>query len=255
MATSDAAPAEPHANGGPRVLKTGEAVAENLRRHIATGELESGDRLPPEDELMEHFGIARTTLREGLRILESQGLVSIRRGRNGGPRITTPPVERISQAFAFHLQLEHTTLGDLDEARQVIEPALAARLAEHHSRADLEALAAAIDMAEAATEASDLAAFGRAAARIHNTLGATGNHTLSLLSAMLYDLVEHYYTEAVTRATQRDLTRAVRSYRKLMDLVEAGDAEAAAEHWRRHMSYTIERADRDRPVDLYTDAG
>jgi DNA-binding FadR family transcriptional regulator len=237
---------------GDRVLKTGEAVAQDLRRRIASGELGSGDRLAPEDELMEHFGVARTTLREGLRILESQGLVSIRRGRNGGPRVTTPPVERIAQGFALHLQLEHTTLGDLDEARQLIEPALAARLARHRTQDDLDALAKAIEIAEGAAATKDLRAFGKAATLVHDTIAERGgNRTLALVSAMLHELVEQYYSEAAGRATPDQLEKAVRSYRRLLRLVEASDAVAAAEHWRKHMSFTIDRSDRSRPLDLY----
>ena len=145
----------------PPIVKSGEAVARMLRRDIANGDLQSGDHLPPEDELMEHFGIARTTLREGLRILESQGLIAIRRGRNGGPRVTSPPIERLAQGFALHLQLEHTTIGDLDEARQLIEPALAARLARRHTQDDLTALSKSIEVAEEAADRGDVEAITR----------------------------------------------------------------------------------------------
>ena len=70
--------------------KAHERVANILRDRIVTGELAAGDRLPPEDELTTQFGIARTTLREALRVLESQGLLLIRRGRGGGPVVTHP---------------------------------------------------------------------------------------------------------------------------------------------------------------------
>jgi DNA-binding FadR family transcriptional regulator len=235
-----------------RVLKTGEAVAERLRRRVATGDLVSGDRLPPEDELMEQFGVARTTLREGLRILESQGLIAIRRGRNGGPRVTTPPVERVAQGFALHLQLEHVTIGDLDDARQLIEPMLAARLARQHSKADIAALRNAVEFAEHATTTGDLKQFGKAAALMHTTIAERGgNRTLALVSAMLHELVEKYYEDAASRASDAETDRALRSYRKLVRLVEAGDADGAADHWRRHMAFTIDRSDRNRALDLF----
>ncbi|MEI8241045.1 MAG: GntR family transcriptional regulator, partial [Actinomycetota bacterium] len=68
--------------------KTGEAVAAFLRRRIVRGELPVGTKLPTEEELTERFGIARTTLREALRVLESQGLIHIKRGRGGGGTVT-----------------------------------------------------------------------------------------------------------------------------------------------------------------------
>lgn len=235
-----------------RVLKTGEAVAHTLRSQIANGELTSGDRLPPEDDLMEHFGVARTTLREGLRILESQGLVAIRRGRNGGPEITTPPIERIAQGFALHLQLEHATIGDLDEARQLIEPALAGRLARHRTRQDLDALAEAIELAERAAERGDVRAFGEAAVLVHTTIiERGGNQTLALVSQMLQVVVERFYEVVAEESSKPLLQRAVRSYKKLLRLVEAGDEVGASQHWQKQMSFTISRHDRNRPLDLF----
>src|SRR3989442_5029833 len=112
-----------------RLPKTGEVVAERLRRQIARGELTIGQRLPPEDELMAQFGIARTTLREALRVLESQGLLEIRRGRTGGPVVTMPRIDSLAEGLAVTLQPQATTAGDLDAARQLIEPRLAGRLA------------------------------------------------------------------------------------------------------------------------------
>ena len=66
-----------------RVPKTHEVVAQRLRREIVTGRLAVGQRLPPEEELTATFGIARTTLREALRVLESQGLIEATRRRIG----------------------------------------------------------------------------------------------------------------------------------------------------------------------------
>ena len=127
--------------------KTHEIVADALRQRIVNGSLQAGDRLPPEDELTAEFGVARTTLREGLRVLESQGLLSIRRGRGGGPVVTHPDLEPISMALAVMLQLQNTTIGDLDAARRLIEPQIAGQLARSHDDADLAALEAAIDRA------------------------------------------------------------------------------------------------------------
>ena len=124
----------------PRTPKTGEVVAEYLRRQIARGELKVGDHLRPEEELTAEFGVARTTLREGLRILESQGLIRIRRGRGGGGVGTQPDLDQLATALAVALQLQATTMGDLDDARQLLEPQLVARLARHHDTRDIIAL-------------------------------------------------------------------------------------------------------------------
>lgn len=232
--------------------KVHETVAHELRRRIVRGELEPGDRLPPEEELTGSFGIARTTLREALRVLESEGLIAIRRGRGGGPVVTRPDIDHLAQALAVTLQLEATTLGDLDEARQLLESQVAAHLAMHHESLDLSVLDEAIDQADTAAAAADTIAFGAAAARVHEAMVASSaNTTMMTISRLLRALVEGYYGEAASRASADEMARAVRSYRKLRTMIDRGDVEAARAHWRAHMSYTIRRSGPDAPLDLY----
>ena len=248
FSANDAVPADQQI----RMLKTGEVVAERLRRQIARGELTIGQRLPPEDELTEVFGIARTTLREALRILESQGLLEIRRGRTGGPVVTMPKIDSLAEGLAVTLQLQGTTAGDLDVARQLIEPRLAGRLADTHSADDLSALRAAADRAAVAADASDRTAFGAAALGMHETLiERAGNTTLATISALLHSLVAQFYVRAAALTDDEKMQRAVRSYRKLVRLIEAGDASGAEEHWRKQMTFTIEGWHRNQPIDLF----
>lgn len=236
----------------PRPEKAAAVVAAELRRRIATGELAPGDRLPPEDGLMEEFDLARTTLREALRILESEGIIAVHRGRRGGPRVTSPPIDRLARGLALHLQLDGTTIGDLDDARQLIEPQLAAAMARSHTEADLERLEDAIADAVQAARTGDRDSFGRTAAAVHEVIFERGgNATLAVLARMLHEVVEAYYRLAVGSADEELMEKAIRSYRKLRRYIEAGDADGAAEHWRRHMAFTIAQLDRDRPIQVF----
>lgn len=229
--------------------KTYAVVADHLRRRILSGELAEGEHLPVEEDLTAEFGIARTTLREALRVLESQGLITIRRGRGGGPVVTHPDLGPISMALAASLQLQHTTVGDLDEARRLIEPQLAGQLARDHRKVDLSGLEAAVEAAAAAAEANDGMAFGLAAAGVHEALvRSAGNRTLSTLSGLLEHMVRAYYTRNTGRFDRALMRRAVRGYRKLLDLIEAGDEEGAVAHWDATMRYTIDAHDRNEPV-------
>jgi GntR family transcriptional repressor for pyruvate dehydrogenase complex len=231
--------------------KTHELVADKLRDRILTGKLSDGDRLPPEDELTASLGIARTTLREALRVLESQGLLTIRRGRGGGPVVTHPDLEPAAMALAVSLQLQHATVGDLDAARQMIEPQIAGQLARHHSADDITALEASIEEAAKAAEADDPHAFATAATDVHATLvERSGNITLTTLSRLLHVMVNAYYERATKHTNQPNMRRAVRSYRRLVELIVAGEAEAAIAHWEAHMSYTARGEDPDRPVTI-----
>jgi GntR family transcriptional regulator, transcriptional repressor for pyruvate dehydrogenase complex len=232
--------------------KTGEAVAATIRRRIANGELAIGDRLPTEDELTEAFGIARTTLREALRILESQGLIHIRRGRGGGATITMPDLVRLAEPLAVVLQLRKTTTADLDAARVLIEPHLAAELARNHTDDDLAALSAVLARASAAAEAADADEFGAAAAELHVTLiERGGNETLSVLSQLLNALIIERYKIGAHQADQALRRRAVRSYKRLYGYIEAGDATRAATHWEKQMQWVSATTGEGELLDVF----
>ena len=86
-----------------RVPKIAELVAAHVRRQIVRGELREGDALPPEAALMEQFRISRPTLREAYRVLESEALITVRRGSHGGARVHVPNGDvaaRYGAAFA-----------------------------------------------------------------------------------------------------------------------------------------------------------
>jgi GntR family transcriptional repressor for pyruvate dehydrogenase complex len=229
-----------------RVHKTGEIVAGMLRSRIVSGELPIGSKLPTEEELTEAFGIARTTLREALRILESQGLIHIKRGRGGGGTVTMPDLSRLSEAFAAALQLRRTSFADLDTARRLIEPELAAWLARAHTPDDEHALSEAALSARDAANANDHRRFASAATRFHRTIvERAGNTTLSLYSQLLNELVENRYLLGAFDSSQALMQRAARSYAKLVALIAAGDEDAARVHWQTQMTYMIEESRHD----------
>ena len=85
-----------------RARKTGELLADDLRRRIVRGELREGDALPSEAELMVRFGVSRPTLREALRVLESESLITVRAGL---PR--SHPFTGKRNAFGSLVDLSH----------------------------------------------------------------------------------------------------------------------------------------------------
>ena len=237
---------------GPRANKKAhESVADLIRQRIVAGELVEGQRLPPEDDLTAQFGVARTTLREALRVLESQGLLEIRRGRGGGPVVTHPDLEPISMALATVLQLQGTTVGDLDAARQMIEPQIAGQLARQRDTVDLTHLTEAIDLASDAADRGDGLAFGLAAVEVHEALvEASGNSTLATLTRLLQSMLREYYTRRMDTIDPALMHRAVRGYRKLLRLIVEGDDAGATAHWQATMQYTIGGRDPDELVTI-----
>ena len=98
-------------------------IADELRRLIISGELDEGDSLGHEPELIERFGVSRPSLREALRILEAEGLISVVRGVQGGVRVHRPDQRLTARTAALVLQARNVSLADVFEARTIIEPA------------------------------------------------------------------------------------------------------------------------------------
>ncbi len=243
-----------------RVPKTAELVANRLRRQIVTGQLHEGDSLPPEAELVEQFGVSRPTLREAFRILESESLISVTRGSRGGARVHLPDLRVAARRAGLLLQVRGVTLEDVQEARLVIEPPCARMLAEKRDRDGLRRLRALIEEERATID--DYHAFAELSTRFHELLVELGgNQTLSLLVALLHDIIEMHAESSMERATQENEAtalarrrRAVRSHEKLVALVEAGDGAKAESHWRDHIEVAskllLSTVDVKRVVDL-----
>jgi GntR family transcriptional regulator, transcriptional repressor for pyruvate dehydrogenase complex len=107
-----------------------EVTVERLAQSIRLGVLTDGQRLPPERELAETFGVSRVTLREAIAALRDAGLVESRRGRGGGTFVLSPKVKRVRPAGQLSKSVRHF-LDDALSLRRVVEPGAAALAATH----------------------------------------------------------------------------------------------------------------------------
>jgi DNA-binding FadR family transcriptional regulator len=225
-----------------RVPKTAELVAAELRRQIVRGELKAGDALPPETNLMEQFGVSRPTLREAFRVLESEALITVRRGSRGGARIEVPNDSVAARYAGLVLQYRGATLADVLEARAVIEPPCAGLLAGRRTTDDLRRLRAAVDEADVVIDDPHLSI--RLQQRFHSlVVDLAGNKTIEVFVAMLADIIDTATFSKIARDAGTPNERAAqhaghRSHRRLLDHIEAKDAAAAERLWRKHIVET-----------------
>ena len=214
-------------------------IADELRALIVSGELAEGDSLGHEPDLVDRFGVSRPSLREALRILEAEGLVTVVRGVHGGVVVHEPNERMTARTAALVLQARNVRLADVFEARSMLEPLAARAIATTRGRrAAVAELKQLMGQEEAAIE--DPERFGVSTAMFHERLVAlAGNQTLSIVTEMLNEIVARAVT-AVSRAgdvagslsTRR---RGIRSQEHLLELIEAGDGAGAEDHWRAHM--------------------
>lgn len=246
MAKRSSPGSERVARAGPR--EKPQQIADELRRLIIAGELDEGDSLGHEPDLIERFGVSRPSLREALRILEAEGLITVVRGVFGGVVVHRPNQRQTARTAALVLQARNVTLADVFQARTIIEPAAVRLIAASRGRRGAAKRLREL-IAEEERVIDDPEAFGPANARFHESLVAmAGNETLTIVAEMLNEVVARAVTSVSgggggrggsgdgddgSAATRR---RGVRSQERLASLIEEGDADAAEEHWRTHMA-------------------
>lgn len=121
-------------------MKASHAIAADLRQLIARGKLKAGDPLAVESELVDRLGASKGVVREALRILELEGLVEVRRGLGGGPRVRHPSISEAAHGMGVYLQLGDVPVLDAWTARDRIIGAAVERLAGDRSRSAVGAL-------------------------------------------------------------------------------------------------------------------
>jgi GntR family transcriptional regulator, transcriptional repressor for pyruvate dehydrogenase complex len=215
-------------------------IADELRGLIVSGELSDGESLGREADLVQRFGVSRPSLREALRILETEGLIRVVRGLHGGVVVQSPDQRMTARTAALVLQARNVSLADVFEARSMLEPLAAKAVASSRRRKSAAAeLRTLVDEERASLK--DPEEFGQANARFHERLVALAdNQTLSILTEMLNEIVVRALT-AVSRGedTVSSLTarrRGIRSQERLIELIANGDATAVEEYWRSHMT-------------------
>jgi DNA-binding FadR family transcriptional regulator len=225
-----------------RPRKAAELIVEEIRRQIVAGELDPGDPLLSEAELMAEFSVSRPTLREALRLLEAEQLIYVLRGTQGGPRVRLPDTTSASRSVGLLLQLGGATMNDVWEARMLIEPPLVRKVAESHLPSDISKLRQCIQRHR--ERLHDAEGFSKATVEFHElVLTSAGNQTLRLIADILDEIFQRHAQQIVLEhrgvGDQLELNRAtLRAHSRLVEIIESGDGDKAEAAWRRHLELT-----------------
>jgi len=206
-------------------------VAEVLRQYIRDKGLRQDDRLPRHEELSRRLGIGVHRLREGLSILEQQGLIQTR--RRGGTRVRQPEVEELHEPIGWHLDWMGYTFTDLVYARAAVESAIAAEAAKVRSRLDLLALGEALERIE--TQPPETAEHDRADEDFHLiVLRATHNPVMQIFGQLIVGQFKRKAGENLVPSPAM-VRRSIQTHRAIFAAVEKKDPDGARKWMYRHI--------------------
>lgn len=220
-------------SGGRPLTKTSEVVARHLADQIIDQQLPPGTRLPAEKDMIEAFDVGRSTLREALRLLETRGVLTIKRGPGGGPVVRRPRPEDLGDALSLILQFEGASLQEVIDARQALEPTIARLAAARITDAEIESLQATIDAMRA--EAGDHAAFLEQNWIFHSTISEAA-HSIPLRAFV--DSLKSIWDGAFVgvRYSARRHHGVADAHQKIVDVLRERDPDAATAAMNDHLS-------------------
>jgi len=224
----------------PRVA---ELVASTLRNRILSGDLRDNAALPKHDELFAEFGVSMPSIREALRILETEGLITVRRGARGGAIVHRPDPTTAGYVVGLLMQANRIDVADLAAAVQQIEPLCAGMCAAREDRAETVLPELRAVQADSADVFDDFPKFVEQMRRFHETmLRCSGNDTIRLLLGILENI---WYTQEAAWAPRvngraeppetKARYQSMREHDLLIDAIARGDVDGATQLARNHL--------------------
>lgn len=213
-----------------RPVRNHEQVLAQIQAKILGGQLRAGEKLPSERELVEAFGVSRTSVREALRVLEALGIIDAHTGsgRDAGSIVTGRSTEALGNLLRLHMAVTQIDLSDLVEIRCQMEQNAAASAAVHATAEEIAHLRALITKMRA--EDVEEEQFNELDTEFHVSIARSSRNVLAAdLMQALRDAVKSEMTAAFDRLPDWKLvtTSLVEAHERVVDAIEKGDGERA----------------------------
>jgi DNA-binding FadR family transcriptional regulator len=237
-----------------------ELIADELRSRILRGELGNGDHLAKEEELREEFNVSKASMREALLILDTEGLITVRRGKIGGSVVHLPTPDNAAYTLGLVLNAQHADAREVGLALRVLEPQCAAMCAARTDRHEEvvprlrkfhDLMVERLDDGQQAIEASR---------QFHETIvEGCGNRAMTLVVGALeriWTAHERTWAERALRSGcfphMDDRHVAVIEHQRVLDAIDKGDVAEVIEASRVHLETSQAHQDDDVPplIDL-----
>jgi DNA-binding FadR family transcriptional regulator len=220
-----------------RPVRLYQRIVDQVEEALARGELRPGQRLPSERDLVAQFGASRSTVREALRVLESNGVVRSRPGDPNGPEVLPFSAGGLTKQLTRLARVDELGLAELISSRMILDSSanrLAARLRSPEQLAEMEA---AIDTMRQAIEAG-FERFSEADVAFHEAVARASRNTLiQVCNQVVRDVVLSLISDKIAHARNRKarMRQSVGHHEEVLDAIRAGDGPAAARISRRNL--------------------
>lgn len=202
-------------------------ILNQIKELILEGKLRPGDKLLPERELMEMFKVGRTSLREALKVLESQGLVE---RSQKGTFISQNYHEFFSDSLMYHIYLSDTELEDIFETRRILEKELTYLAAKRASSEDLMTILKTIKGMEKAIEARDQKEYADMDLLFHESIAKASKN---IVMQDLYNSIKNLVFRTVNKAGI--INESLEFHQKIYHAIRQGQAHEASQLMLGHM--------------------
>jgi GntR family transcriptional repressor for pyruvate dehydrogenase complex len=201
-----------------------EPVAEQIRQAIFNGLIATGHKLPPEREMAEHFQTSRVALREALRALEKEGLITVKRGAGGGAFVADfdQALRALTESLNTVVKLGSAKSAHLTEMRSILEPEITRLATLRATKEDIAVIEAVVDAQEQELKAGELSRkldmdFHRFVAE------AAHNPVLNIV----VNAVNESIKDSILRSKRSEemRSRVVSYHRSIFEAIRAGDPD------------------------------
>lgn len=211
-----------------------EPVADQIRQAIFGGLIVPGHKLPPERELADQFQTSRLALREALRSLEKEGLITIKRGAGGGAFVADADkaLNALADSLSTVVRLGPAKSANLTEMRSILEPETTRLATLRATPEDLSVIEAVVIAQEQELKSGEISR--KLDVEFHRCVAAAAHNSVM---SIVVDAVNQSQRDLILRSkrTEEMRKRVVRYHRDIFEAIRNGDAERAKQVMSSHI--------------------
>ncbi len=226
-----------------------QSIVSQIKEAIFQKRLTPGDKLPSERQLMEQFEASRVTIREALRTLEHSGILTIRRGTDGGAYVRDPSTKFVNSFLQDMFFMGKIRIPDLTEARLAVEPLSVKMATVRIKEASLRDLRTNIADTKASLKKSDYGAARLLNLEFHRLI-AQSSENLVIFSMVdsIMDIMEN--NVSTIPISPQSISRTARDHEEIYLAIKSRNADRAQDFMLRHIQHVqkaLELGDRKSP--------